>query len=566
MMGRNFDDPGRDTEEIPAFAGMTGEGRKSRIAALVLAISTGAAVAASPTEAAAQTGATFEWEKLDVTLHGTVAGTILHIAGETGGWFNKTKGVVRIPLEGILTPEALAALEGREVDVEIEGKSEDGVFKPIVKIRTQFGLTLPASFSLNDLMRAGLTPPSCARPDCTPRPRDCSWPPCRGVRRTSAPARPSLSPEPSSTEFGEAGVRFIRSLKPFDPGTFYADKPEAGKDMGEGHPRGFDIKKGEPLTFFVTGDPSGKTSVFLELHPWVSTDEKKRGSEKLKVKVVIDGEEFEIVPQPLPKGKILPSSETGDNSLLDTPVTLPRIPVPPGTQEITITPDGYDVRAVLRGATETVKPDVDPAIEYVFEEDPDLPQEFSVNARLVTAVEEPSGYQLKPITPSPIKLNIGAEKNGLNVRIERLPNSSLVLVHLEKGAKGQVDYAAYVSEKPLEPETDYRVRFTRVAPAARSYNADESPEELVLHVRATVDAATGLVTAFEIDKSETAPQLPGTMTCNVNNAAAANPKRAHIFCAEEAADESRVRALRARMDNRPTTPAGKFRRHVLKAY
>lgn len=563
MIRRNFDDPGMDAVEIPASAGMTSEagmtretrGKGSRIAALAFAVAAGAGIVASPTEAESQTGATFEWEKLDVTLHGTVAGGILHIAGETGGWFNKNKGTVRIPLKEILTPQALAALEGKEVDVEIEGKSEDGVFKPIVKIRTQFGLTLPASFSLNDLMRAGLTPPHCTRPDCTPRPRDCAASPCRAARRNTTPTRPPLSPEPNEAESG----LLVRLKKPFDPGTFYVDKPDSGRSMGEGHPRGFDMPKKTALTFFVHGDPNGKTQVSIELYPWVHTDEKKRtASGKMKVKVTIDGEEYEILPQPLPKGKILPSSQTEKSALWDTPLRLPTIPVPPGTHEIVVTSDGYSFRAVLRGPTETAKPSVDAAIERPFEEDPATPPEFSVNARLVAAPDEPSGYQFKPITPSPVKLNIGAENNGLNVRIERLPNSPLVLIHLEKGKKGEVGHVVYISEKPLEPETDYRVRFTRVSPPARSFNAGDSPETLVLHIKVAVNAATGGVTGFEIDKSTGAPTLPDGMECRVN--------KADLFCSNRTADESRVRAYRTRLDSRPTNPAGNPRHHILRSY
>jgi len=186
-----------------------------------------------------------------------------------------------------------------------------------------------------------------------------------------------------------------------------------------------------------------------------------------------------------------------------------------------------------------VKPNVDAAIERPFIEDPDFPPEFHINARLVTAAEEPSGYKLEPITKPPVKLKSGAEAAGLQVQIERIRNSTLVRVRLV------MDDVEYESEHPLMPHTDHRVKFTRRTPPA-SGNDPDAPDELPLHVKAdaTIDPST--------------PLPSSRMICQA--------LRANLHCWETSEDESRVRAFRTRLDSRPTNPAGKPRRHILRKY
>jgi hypothetical protein len=526
-MGSTFDAPKGETEALETSQTCQAN-RGGRLAALALAVSASAAVTLIPTEAQAQ-APSIEFEELDVTLKGTVLNGVLIVSGETGGWFSGNKGTLRIPLTGIVPADRLAELEGREVEVEIEGKKEGGVFKG--EIRTKSGFVLPTPLSLGDLARIGITPGACVGRVCAPRPR-------RSCDRPADCGKPVRRVEPVGDET-ESGL--VRLKKPFDPKTFYVDNPDAGKSMGEGQPRGFDVKTGESLTFFVTGDSSGQTRVSLELYPQVPIDEKKRAAApKMKVKITIDGEEFELLPQPLPKGKILPSSQGGEVALWDTPVRIPNIAVPAGTHEITVTAsDGSSFRVVLRGATETVKPDVDAAIEHPFIEDPDFPPEFSINARLITAPEEPSGYKLEPITKSPVKLD--------KIHIERIRNSTLVRVRLVMGD------VTYESEHPLMPQTDHRVRFTRKTPPG-SGNDPDAPDELPLHLKVIGDAASG----YNVTVDESTP-LPGSqMKCQA--------LKVNFHCWEESKDESRVQAFRTRLDSRPTNPAGNPRHHILRRH
>lgn len=399
------------------------------------------------------------------------------------------------------------------------GRNFDAPQEETAKIPASAGMTKPNRLTLTALAFAITSAAAVA----TVLPKEAE---------AAKPARP-LAPEPA----GEPETGLVRLRKPFDPGTFYVDKPEIGKSMGEGHPRGFDVEKDGSITFFVTGDKSGNMRISLELYPWVPSDEKKRAAAgSMKVKITMDGEEYELVPQPLPKGKILPATKTDEEALLDTPLRLQTIPVAAGTHEIVVTSqEGSHFRVVLSGPAETSKSDIDAAIERPFEEDPNAPSEFYMNARLVTAAEEPSGYKLEPITKSPLKLD--------KIHIERIRNSTLVRVRL---AMGDI---TYVSEKPLMPQTDHRVRFTRVTPPARSTDSG-GPDELPLNVTVTGNPKDGY-------KGE-ADVVPG-MTCQTT-------RRANFHCWEVSEDESRVRAFRGRLDTRPTSPAENPRHYTLRKY
>lgn len=353
------------------------------------------------------------------------------------------------------------------------------------------------------------------------------------VKAARSPARrKSVEPEPAPP----APLAVPRFVKPFEPNTFFPEQPDAGRSMGEGNPRGFDMNPSAPLKLFVTGP----TRIQLQLFPWVHADEAKRkASGSLKVTVTVnEHDKREIPPQPLPAGKIFPATKvtsgTDDIALWDNPLVLPWIDIPHGSHEVTVASGAYGFRVMPVGPQETSKSDVEPAIERPFEEDPTMPPRFRFACQLDQVAGTPAELALREITRSPL--------SGFAAKVQRFHDDTRAQVSLT------LDGVQYDLARPLEQGTGHMCEFERTEPPVRSTDPTGLSElPLLLKPDGTVvDSVTGL-------------EKPSTMQCRVYSKAAA------VMCWETDMD-SRVRAYRTRLDKRDTTPAGKGRRHILHKY
>lgn len=361
------------------------------------------------------------------------------------------------------------------------------------------------------------------------------------VKAARSPARrKSVEPEPAPP----APLAVPRFVKPFEPNTFYPEQPDAGRSMGEGNPRGFDMNPSTPLKLFVTGP----ARIQFQLFPWVHVDEKKRkASGPLKVTVTVDEDDKrEIPPQPLPAGKIFPATKvtsgTDDIALWDNPLVLPWIDIPHGSHEVTVASGAYGFSVMPVGPQETSKPDVDPAIERPFVDDPALPPRFRFGCRLEPVAGTSAELALREVTQSPLPLRSATNPNGLAVKVQRFHDDTRAQVSLT------LDGVQYNLARPLEQGTGHMCEFDRTEPPVRSTNPN-GPSELPLLIGpdgTILDTVTGL-------------QKPSNMQCRVYGKAAA------VMCWETDMD-SRVRAYRAMLDKRDTAPAGKGRRHLFRKY
>lgn len=485
------------------------------------AVVAGAAALTDAETAHAEEAATIESGTVDLELEGKVERGVFVGTIDFGGWFTGTEITIRKALAGVIPPEALAKLEGAEFSAEVEGEIKGGVFTGRLRTDTPLSFDVPLTFPC-----AGAAP--------------------SGSARSATKSRRSVTPEPASP--GPAPLKFV---KPFDPNTFYPENPDAGKSMGEGNPRGFDMGPSSPLKFFVTGP----ARIQFQLFPWVHTDEAKRkGSGQMQAAVTIDeNDKREIPPQTLGAGKIFKGttvkSGPDDIALWDKPLVLPPIDIPPGTHEVTVTSGRYGFRVMPVGPQETSKSDIDPAIERPFEEDPSMPLRFRFACKLDSVAGAPGELMLQEVTKSPIPLKSAATPNGLAATVQRFHDDTRAQVKLSRGDKGKNDYAEYGLTRPLEQGSGHMCEFERTEPPTRSTDPS-GPSEIALLLK-----PDGTV----IDTAVTGLQKPGTMQCAIYSKAAA------VMCWETDV-ESRMRAYRARVYSRDTTPAGKGRRHIFRKY
>lgn len=504
-----------------------------RAAALGIAVATGTIALT----AHAEEPAVIESGDINLGLEGKIEHGVLVGTLDFGGWFTGTKITVRRPLVGIIPAEKLLALEGQDFSADVEGEIMGGIFTGRLTTDSPLSFAIALTFPCTGMSTASVRAP-----------RRSTRPMSRSAAPRTAPVTPEAGgPTPSPLTF----------VKPFDPKTFYPEKPEAGKSMGEGNPRGFDIAPAVPYKFTITGP----AKVQLQLYPWVFVDEaKRRGSGPLKVSVTIDeNDKRELPPQPLPAGNIFKGTKfnpgSGEVALWTTPLVLPSLDIPAGTHEVVVTSGGYGFRVMLVGAQETSKPDVEPAIERPFEEDPSTPANFRFPCRLDQSDESP-GLALRPIAASPVPLKLDGSADGLAVAIRRFHDDTLATVTLTAGEKGKPGYVEYRLGRPLEQVTDHMCDFERTEPPARSTDSS-GPIELPLLLNADGTVATPPTPA--------GPYKPGAMECRAQKVAKSVPERTNVECWEQILG-ARVRAYRAVLDARPTNPSGKPRRHMFRKY
>ncbi|GEM_PF-3985128 len=509
-----------------------------RAAALGIAVATGAMALASAQIAQAEEPAVIESGDVNLGLEGRIEHGVLVGTLDFGGWFTGTTITVRKPLAGIIPLEKLAELEGKEFSANVEGEILGGIFTGRLTTDTPLSFAIPLTFPCTGLVSGfgGASHTRTAAPRRTTRP-------ATAARVTPEPGGPTSSP--------------LKFVKPLDPRTFFPEKPEGGKSMGPGNPRGFDIAPTSPYKFTVTGP----AQIQLHLYPWVFVDEAKRkGSGPLQVSVTLDEtDKREVPPQPLASGKIFKETKfdpgSGDIALWTSPLVLPPLDIPAGSHEVVITSGGHSFRVMLVGAQETSKPDTEVAIEKPFEEDPTTPPNFRFPCRLDLSDESP-GLELRPIAQSPVPLKLDGATDGLAVAIRRFHDDTLATVTLSSGTKGKPDYVEYRLERPLEQVIDHMCEFERVEPPARSTDSG-GPTELPLLLNADGTVATPTTPA--------GPYKPGTVECRARKIAKSVPERTIVECWEQVL-AARVRAHRTVLDNRPTNPAGKPRRHVLRHF
>lgn len=386
---------------------------------------------------------------------------------------------------------------------------------------------------------------------------DCPEQPCPATAADST-GKPKSLKKPSCEQ--------IR--KPYDPGTFFVDKPDTGVSMGKGSPRGFDMaKNSNKITFFVTGHESGKTKVQLYLYPNVKVDKAKRTADTstpAQITITIDDEKIILFPEEFPAGSIIPSTKWDADPTLDdeihdyrglwsTPICLGPIPIPPGHHEIIVESTGFGIlgfRAVLTGAVETVKPDNPPALDIPFEEDPDFPPEFRLQGK-VTHAEKAGKYKLEVISK---EIDVTAEE----FLVTPLPDSKLVKVTYRKTAP------IYEATLPLKRFTPHNITFRRVLPPAYSTDYD-GPEQIPVDLTITGDTTAGYTATPAAAADGSSILLK--MTCQTNKVAKSSPKRAHHYYCSEKIKTGVQRAYRTVLDTRPLPPSwGSSRRHWLKKY
>lgn len=162
-----------------------------------------------------------------------------------------------------------------------------------------------------------------------------------------------------------------------------------------------------------------------------------------------------------------------------------------------------------------------------FTEDPALPQEFRAPCRLTNDYPKPKGLTFE---------YQGELPKELQAEIERLHDSILARVWLQRGLKGEDNSATYGTSGPMEPDTDYDCRFERDNPPA--YSTDKTgPETLDI----TVQYGT---------KNAVMQVLRDTALANLvcqANARSDQPGKTDVYCVQETSP-GRVRAYRGTAD------------------
>lgn len=351
--------------------------------------------------------------------------------------------------------------------------------------------------------------------------------------------------------------RNLKLLQPLDPKTYYVASTANRTILAEGAPMGFEVVQDNVFSFHVTGP----ATVALHIYPRVPAEK------TMSLRVKFMGRTYDISPNTLlTKGETAPGTEKTSGGTttvrLKNSWKITDINVPAGTHDLTVLSTSHDFVVQLISVDETGAPGVEPALDPPFEEDPDTPPSFRFPCRIDEEPDAASGYAFRELTPSPLGLRAPGGTEGLEISIERFRDSALATVHLEDGKPGKDDFVRYSLRKPLSPDTSSMCEFERVIPPATSTDWN-GPTEIPVNIK--VSGTAGAYTAEFPPNEPGNAVLPGTFTkCQVNNVARSNPKRAHVTCWENTV-ESRVRAHRATLDTRTTTPPV-TRKHKLKIY
>lgn len=525
-------------------------------AATTIAVPT--VVAMAPNPAAAEERAPFEIRRVNMTIeakaeNGRLKGTMTMGSGD-----ERTEIAFNLALSDRLTPEQIKQVERQTVRATFAAsKNADGKFNRSTNIHMEGVGDIPVGDWLDEL---------CERSKLAQRRTGSSAASGRSKNQQQRSGVEQRGPQPGPSDSIPGRAKLLR---PFVPGTFYADEGTVATEMATGSPRGFEVTERRNATFYVYGP----AKITLRAYPYVYADAKDRTA-SLPIRCItveVDGKEYEMSPEDLPAGTIFPTTKQkeedteGDGGgkikgkqfgLWNAPITIPLGNLGPGQHEITVSTDreplGY--RIVLQGADEVSKHGVIGAyaLQRPIIEDPNTPASFEFPCEMQVAPDTPKGYQLTGTELSPVPLEAAASPDKLVLHICPLDNSPRAVLEAIRGdlaacalrdpferADAEKKGVRYRT-RPLDPNTPSVCEFERITPPSESTDRT-GPKEYTLPVTANGDGGDDENYTARIEDDENFPLPKGMKQAVIGN----------TLYVWRIMPNGRVRAYRGALDTRP---------------